>query len=264
MSISHPKKSFLPQYDGYALDFIKLNAAIFMIISHFNTICLQNSLPQMEFIGRGAFPLFCYVVAIAVLKVKNGSLPPVENEKKVKLYLVRLLIAALVSQPFYFYARGSDALNIIFTLALGVVFADLSFRAKLWQMYMLYAVALVSMLWRLPLEFGLAGVMLPSAVVLVLRGHRSACLFLILLLCFINTGGILDGLRAHISPVLWDLVALNGLFSIVLPWAVLSLARHIPQPRRSGSASVSLLPKYALYIFYPAHQIILKLLMVLK
>ena len=145
------------------------------------------------------------------------------------------------------------AVNVIFTLVAGVVFAALSYRAKLWQMYALYVLALVSMLWVLPVEFGLAGMMLPSAIVLVQRGHKSAWPFLILLVFFINAGGMLVGIRAHAGAEAWTFVALNGLFSSILPWLVVDMARRLPQKGR-------FLPKYALHVFYPAHLVILKLL----
>ncbi len=224
-----------------------------MVIDHINAIWLHHGEMLMGLVGRGTFPLFCYAVAAAVLKVKNSSLPPEERKKSVRRYLIRLLVLALAAQPFYFFALGGNTVNVIFTLALGIVFAALSFRARLWQMYALYTAALFSMLWTLPLEFGLAGVMLPSAIVLVQRGYRSAWPFLILLLLFINAGGALEGLEAHVSPLVWAYVALNGLFSSVLPWLVLDTANRLQQRGR-------FLPKYALHVFYPAHLAILKLL----
>lgn len=239
-----------------------------MIIDHINTIWLHQSVMLMELVGRGTFPLFCYAMAVAVLKVKDGPLPHDKKKKAIRRYLLRLFILAVVSQPFYFFAVGDNNVNVIFTLAVGVVFAALSFRVKLWQMYALYVLALVSMLWDLPVEFGLAGMMLPSAIMLVQRGNKSAWLFLILLLFFINAGGFLGGLRAHAGAAVWAYVALNGLCAIILPWLVVDMARRLPQPSRSdsdknsdaGTASGRFLPKYALYVFYPAHLAILKLL----
>ena len=253
MSKNSSQKNFLPQCDGYALDFIKLSAALFMIVDHINTIWLHHSVILMEFIGRGTFPLFCYAVAVAMLRAKETSLPLPDRRKIIKRYLGRLLALAVLSQPFYFFAIGGETVNVIFTLALGVVFAALSFRVKLWQMYLLYVASLFSMLWIIPVEFGLAGIMLPSAIVLVLRGHKSAWPFLILLLLFINAGGILTELQKNPPLFVWIYPALNGVFSIVLPWLVVDTARYMRQTDR-------FLPKYALHIFYPGHLFILKLL----
>jgi hypothetical protein len=224
-----------------------------MVIDHMNAIWFDDSSAVMEFIGRGTFPLFCYAMAMALLKIKEGPLPLEERKKAVRRYLKRLFIFALVTQPFYFYALGGDTVNVIFTLALGVVFAALSFRVRPWHMYLLYAAAMLSMLWVLPIEFGLTGVMLPSAIVLAMRGEKGARPFLFLLLMMINAGGLLEGLHLHGGLVIWSFVALNGLFSAFLPWAVLNVARKLAQRGR-------FLPKYALYIFYPAHMTLLKLL----
>jgi hypothetical protein len=262
-----PTKSFLPQCDGRALDFIKILAAIFMVIDHTNEICLQHTRLLMEMVGRGTFPLFCYAVAMAILKIKSASIPcegrgpdpakswiPAFAGTRQARYINRLFIGALISQPFYFFAFGGDTLNVIFTLALGAVFAIVSFRAQLWQMYALYIAAAVSMLWFVPLEFGFAGVMVPSAIVLALRGNKSAYPFLILLLVMMNAAGILPVIQHHQADLnSWIVAGLNGLASIILPWLALDLARALPQTGRW-------MPKYAFYVFYPAHLVILKLI----
>jgi hypothetical protein len=240
MSKYNTKKSFLPQCDGYALDFIKLSAALFMIVDHVNTLWLHQSVLPMALIGRGTFPLFCYAIAAGVLRTKDNA----------KKYMMRLIVLAVISQPFYYFAFGGETLNVIFTLAFGAFFAVLALRVAAWQMYMLYVAALVSMLWVLPLQFGLAGVMLPSAIILVHRGQKNAWPFLILLLLFINAGGLLEGVH---NAAAWTMMALNGLASIALPWLVLDAARYMKQTGR-------FLPKYALHVFYPGHLAALKLL----
>jgi hypothetical protein len=254
-----PTKSFLPQCDGRALDFIKILAAIFMVIDHTNEICLQHTRLLMEMVGRGTFPLFCYAVAMAILKIKQRDVPHAERKMKMRQYLVRLFAGALIAQPFYYFAfggnmAGGETVNVIFTLALGAVFAIVSFRAQLWQMYALYIAAAVSMLWFVPLEFGFAGVMVPSAIVLALRGNKSAYPFLILLLVMMNAAGILPVIQHHQAGLdSWIVAGLNGLASIILPWLALDLARALPQTGRW-------MPKYAFYVFYPAHLVILKLI----
>jgi hypothetical protein len=224
-----------------------------MFIDHINDIWLHQSQPLMMFIGRGTFPLFCYAVAMAVLKIKESSLPQEEKKKKIRTYLTRLLILAVVTQPFYFFALDNGLVNVIFTLAVGMVFAVLSFRLRLWQMHALFVIALLSMLWIIPVEFWLAGIMLPAAIILVMQGHRSAWPFLILLLLLLNCGGILPALQRGDALITWVAPALNGLFCIFVPWVVLDVASRLPQTGR-------FLPKYALYVFYPVHMTIIKLL----
>ena len=100
MSNYNQQKSFLPQCDGAALDFIKSCAAIFMITDYINTIWFHQAFISMNFIGRGTFPLFCYAVAAAVLKVKDSSLQREERKKIVRRYLKRLLILAAADGAF--------------------------------------------------------------------------------------------------------------------------------------------------------------------
>ena len=118
-------------------------------------------------------------------------------------------------------------------------------------MYVLYTGAIASTLWAVPLQFGLPGVMLPSAILLVQRGHKSAYAFLLLLLLFINAGGMPDNTlhTLTVAPMLfYTWICLAAIF---IPLLVLDAARHMPQTGR-------LLPKYALHIFYPAHLLLLK------
>ncbi len=215
-----------------------------MVIDHINLIWFDHEFFPMLLIGRATFPLFCYAVAAAMLRVKAGF---------PRRYMVRMLFLAIVTQPLYQFAANDVAGNVIFTLAVGGLLAAFTSRLKLWQMYILYTGAIISMLWLIPLEFGLAGVMLPSAIVLAQRGHKGVYPFLLLLMLSINAGGILDWLENSVSSVNWlsyVLVCLSGIF---LPLMVLDIARHLPQTGR-------LLPKYALHVFYPAHLVILKII----
>jgi hypothetical protein len=108
------------------------------------------------------------------------------------------------------------------------------------------------MLLPAPFEFGLVGVMLPSAIVLALRGQKSVYPFLLALLFFINAGDMLEPLRHGVNLNVWLAMFLIGVASTVLPLLVLDAAKNFKQDGR-------LLPKYALHIFYPAHLVILKL-----
>jgi hypothetical protein len=255
LSMKNPlfQEKLLPRCDGRALDFIKICAALFMVIDHIDEMWLHRSTMLLGLIGRATFPLFCYAIAMALFKIQNGSLSPEEKRKTVRQYLTRLLVLAVASQPFYFFSLGEMQANVIFTLALGVIFADLSYRLKIWQTCAVCALAIFSMLWILPLEFGLAGVMVPSAILLVMRGEKGAWIMLVLLLMLINAGGLLSAFTHHAPFIGWAHLAVIGFCCMLLPWAVLDAARFMRQTGR-------LLPKYALYVFYPGHLVILRLL----
>jgi hypothetical protein len=244
MFSSHSKKSFLPQCDGRALDFIKICAALLMVIDHMNEIWFGAELFTMYLLGRAAFPLFCYAVAAAVMK---------KDRRGAGIYAARLLILGALVQPFYQPALGAATGNVIFTLAAGAAFAAFTSRARPWQIYTLYAAAALSMLLPLAVEFGLAGIMLPSAIVLALRGQKGVYPFLILLLFSINAGGLLEVLQKGISRDAWMACLVIGLASALLPWLVLSIARDLKQSGRY-------LSKYSLHVFYPGHLVLLKAL----
>lgn len=214
-----------------------------MVIDHINLLWFDHAVLPMFLIGRGTFPLFCYAVAVAVMKA--GPAGP-------RRYAGRLLLAAVVAQPFYYFSVGGGMANVIFTLAAGSLLAGLSGRLRPWQMYAIYSIALASMMWKLPLEFGLAGVALPSALLLALRGQKSVYPFLLLLLFFVNMGGFLEALIQ--GPVLSFAATfiIVGLAAAFLPLMVLDAARYMKQAGR-------LLPKYALHVFYPGHLVLLKI-----
>lgn len=244
MSNNSPKKIFLPQCDGVALDFIKITAAIFMVIDHMNHIWFDYKYFSMIMIGRGTFPLFCYAMAMAILKAKTDM--PLH-------YIKRLLILALVTQPFYYFSVSTEIGSVICTLALGSLLAVLMSRLKLWQIYLIYIPFIFGALWNFPVEFGLPGVALPSAFVLALRGHKSAYPFMLLFLLLMNPAGQYDILGGEYpGPNVLVYYGLLGLACIILPWLVIDLARNFRQAGR-------LLPKYALHVFYPAHLFILKI-----
>jgi hypothetical protein len=241
MPINIQKKSLLPQYDGRALDFIKIFAALCMVVDHIDAIWFSRAYFSMFLIGRTTFPLFCYAVAVAVTK----------KEAFPKQYVLRMLILAVATQPVFFFAVGIEG-NVIFTLAAGAAFAAFSRALKLWQIYACYAVSVVSMHFPFPVEYGLAGIMLPSAALLVWRGEKSAYAFLLLLLFATNSNGVLDAVRTADGRATM-LFVMTGLATTFLPFFVLDFAKGMPQTGR-------LLPKYALHVFYPGHLAALKLI----
>ncbi len=216
-----------------------------MVIDHVNVIWLDRAFFSLLLIGRGAFPLFCYAAAIAILRADLQNPRRLwEREKQ----LFRLLAVAVAAQPFYWYALGEQTANVLFTLALGGIFAKVSLQLKRWHLYSLYGAGLASTLaWPLPVDFGMAGVMLPSAIVLALRGERSVIPFLLLMIFSMNAAGMLTSTDEKV----WIILCAFAVAGTLLPLLVLDIAKSLPQQGR-------LLPKYALHVFYPAHLALLK------
>lgn len=93
---------------------IKLIAIVTMLCDHSGDAILGH-FSILNVIGRIAFPLFCFQIVIGYKHTKN-----------VKKYLSRLFIFGLISQiPFslftYSYLGRLDLLNVYFTLALGLL-----------------------------------------------------------------------------------------------------------------------------------------------
>jgi len=249
-----PEKPPLRVFDGYALDFIKFAAALFMVNDHINAIWLHHSHMVMLLLGRTTFPLFCYAVAVAVWKIDKAAPTPEARAAKVKRYFSRMMVLALLTQLVYPFSIGDyETVNVIFTLALGALFAEQALRLRPAVMYALFLASVIAMLWVQPLEFGLAGVMAPAAMLMAMRGDKKALCFTILLLLFVNAGGILEGFTRQIPAAAWAVYALTGVFSVVMPWFVLEMAAQL---RGEGR----FLPKYALHVFYPGHMLALRLL----
>lgn len=242
-------KSFIPQIDGRALDTIKGLAAILMVIDHMNFFWFGDEIFEMTLLGRAVFPLFCYAVVMAMLR----------SPGKTQHYLYSLLLLGMVSEPFVQLTRPDSPLNVIFTLALGVFVADISRKAKDWQLILGFTTcALATVTLKIPLEFGLSGVALPAALMLVTQGRMRLVPMLLLLLFTMNVGGVTETMKNSpelnlLAPdVLYTMFAV-GLSASLLPYILLMAVRDLPQKGRW-------LSRYSLHFFYPLHQLLLWLL----
>jgi hypothetical protein len=88
---------------------IKLLAAILMVCDHIGAVIFPKIL-ILRFLGRLSFPLFAWLIG-------QGE----KNTNNFKLYLLRLVILGVVSQPIYYLTFHSSALNILATLAFGLL-----------------------------------------------------------------------------------------------------------------------------------------------
>ena len=100
----------------FNLDFLKIVAILTMTIDHFEKLVLKHQLPFLPEIGRVAFPTFIILLCFAVTI----------NSREPLRYSLRLMIAAFISQPFFYYAFETPyVLNIFYSL--GVISAGLTF-----------------------------------------------------------------------------------------------------------------------------------------
>ena len=111
-------------------NFIKLVAILSMVVDHFGAAFFPQY-PVFRWIGRLAFPLFCYCLTVGMLYTHN-----------IQKYFLRLGAFALISQPFWILAFNADDflgnlfnLNIFFTLLVSLA-AAWGFKEKKWWLFL--------------------------------------------------------------------------------------------------------------------------------
>jgi hypothetical protein len=144
-----------------ALDLLKWLAVLCMVLDHLR----YAGWPQewLYVPGRLAFPWFCLAIAANLARKKNA------HEMRLLPYLGwMLLFAALSEIPYRLFQPHPDTLNVLPTLALGLLLADAwqeRTRNATWAG--LGALVLAILLHR-QLMFGLPGVLLPLATLVAL------------------------------------------------------------------------------------------------
>jgi hypothetical protein len=222
-------------FSGAPLDVVKLVAAILMVVDHVNVIFLAHEANIWWKLGRIVFPLFCFATAC---NLRRGT--------RVPDYVGMLLLLGVVSQPIYAKALTADDGNILFTLAVGATILTALRTRGLWLQHAVLGIGVVAVFspWiraRSGLDFGLAGMLFPSALFLVMDGRWSHVVWLALLLVGLNWH---QPNPMQFAPLSAALFAGVGSIAVVL----LALAfRHRPR----------FLPRYALHVFYPAHLLVL-------
>ncbi|MBB6218774.1 hypothetical protein HNQ80_004949 [Anaerosolibacter carboniphilus] len=123
-------------------DILKLIAIISMFIDHVG-YGLFPEVMVLRYIGRIAFPIFAYHIAIGCRYTKN-----------LHQYVLRLFLFAIISQvPYTLYFRPSP--NIFFTLAFGVMVIQAYKENRPWLALLVAAIAHF-----LGASYGIYGIML--------------------------------------------------------------------------------------------------------
>ncbi|RON76913.1 TraX family protein [Pseudomonas fluorescens] len=222
--------------DG-ALDLLKWMALLSMLFDHLRYVGISADWLYVP--GRLAFPWFC--LAMAANLAREGA------RKMEWRYLGWLLLFSAVSEiPYRLYLPDPDTLNVMPTLALGLLVAR-GWQDQAMLSRLLGAAALVlAAVFPERLMFGLFGVLLPLAMLLVFRRPWYFSLL----------PGLI-GLAANQWHVLFDSarfgssVAILGiatcLFAPVLGMFLLRHGRHLQPPAMRRWA----------YALYPAHFLLL-------
>lgn len=230
---------------------IKLLACLFMLIDHAGKMLFPN-VPEMRLIGRLAFPLFAYGIAVGAVYTHN----PLR-------YLKRIVLLALVSQPLYalgldhaprsmfsipffenplgsiraFYVNSWQTPSILVSLALGLCIL-IAIRRRQWILAL--GVYMLCTRFASNLDYGIGGIRL-MILFYALCEHPLLALPIISAYMISWSGGSTYSFFGHTF----------GMRIFALPAAIFTC---LPL---SGNIR---LPRWFIYGFYPAHLIALAIL----
>ncbi|MHA3734647.1 TraX family protein [Pseudomonas sp. Eth.TT006] len=222
--------------DG-ALDLLKWLALLSMLLDHLRYVGISADWLYVP--GRLAFPWFCLAMA--------ANLARVGAQKTEWRYLGWLLLFSAVSEiPYRAYIPDPDTLNVMPTLALGLLVArgwqDRALLSRLLGAVALLLAVLVSP-W---LMFGAFGVLLPLALLLVIRRPWYFSLLPGLVCLAGNQWQVL-----YEAAQFGNYVAVFGIAACLLaPLCGLFLLQH------AGSVHPLPMRRWA-YALYPAHFLLL-------
>ncbi|PIB43778.1 conjugal transfer protein TraX [Pseudomonas sp. 2822-15] len=223
--------------DG-AQDLLKWLALLSMVLDHLRYVGL--SLDGLYVPGRLAFPWFCLAIAANVHRLANT---PVTGQWR---YLGWLLLFSVISEvPYRLFIEDADTLNVLPTLALGLLVARGWQQKALFDRGLALIALVIAALLSAQLMFGFFGVLLPLAMLLVFTRPWYFSLLPGLVCLAANQWQIL--LNSG-TPV-----ALMGLAAcLIAPLAGLLLLRH------AKNASPPAMRRWA-YALYPLHFLLLLL-----
>ncbi|MBA6058691.1 TraX family protein [Pseudomonas juntendi] len=224
------------------LDLVKWTAMATMVADHLRF--LWPTADGLFVVGRLAFPLFCLAIAVNVQRARAGSFNSMGNVR----YLGLMLLFAVLSEPAYRWLDGgSQTLNVMPTLVLGLLVAWGVHYPLLSLRLLGLAAGLAGFLFSGQLMYGVPGVLLPGACLMARRQGGAAWV----LPCLLAMGGNLTNswLQAHLLAPITLLTLLSAASALALGSALL---RHddwrVPAVGRWG------------YLFYPVHLLVIKVL----
>lgn len=215
-------------------NFIKLVAIISMTIDHIGAVFFPQY-PVFRWIGRIAFPLFCYCLTVGMLYTHS-----------IKNYLLRLSAFALISQPFWILAFNSDDimgnifnLNIFFTLVVSLL-AAWGFIEKKWWLF----IGSILLLCFVNFDYSITGLVL-IMIFYLCRSHPQIGLLLFTLTYLPSL------FSSPEDPLALHLGGLSIGFEIFCLFALPFIYIHTNVHPK--------IPKWFFYIYYPAHLLVIYL-----
>ena len=209
---------------------LKIIAVITMLIDHSGRL-IFNRFSFMNYIGRLSFPIFAFLIAEGYIHTKN-----------LKNYFLRLLIFAIISQiPFTLLFPDKFILNVLFTLALGLL--TISVYNKLTNKFLgiLFVIFSAILAQILHFDYGWSGIV----IIFFFYRFRNKKIFMNLIFVF-----------TEFIYYFYSFIQTNKThYLLIIPFCTLSL---IPINLYNGKKGKNI--KYFLYMFYPLHLIALYLI----
>ncbi|MBK5508986.1 TraX family protein [Pseudomonas sp. TH15] len=231
----------MTQRDG-ALDLLKWLALLSMVLDHLRYV--GYSLDFLYVPGRLAFPWFCLAMAANLARMRAVT---TDGQWR---YLGWLMLFSAISEiPYRLFIPDPDTLNVLPTLALGLLVARGWQSPTLQSRLLAVACVLLAVLFPERLMFGFFGVLLPLTMLLVIRRPWYFSLLPGLVCLAANQWQVL-----YEAAQLGNSVAIFGIAAcLIAPLAGVLLLRHAgrlkPPPMRRWA-----------YALYPVHFLLLLLI----
>ncbi|NLG57342.1 MAG: hypothetical protein GX540_02900 [Clostridiales bacterium] len=226
---------------------MQLVAIVTMIIDHIGAIFFPGVL-VLRVIGRIAFPLFCWGIAVGADKTRHFT-----------RYALRLLALGVVSQPFYMLALNHtwSQLNVLATLLLGL----LAIRGLQINRYgsALWAPAVCLLLaTAITMDYGWQGVLLIILMYLArhTKGGLAALMISFCLLWGSGSLAVFRGVSVNSGLNMLDRAVNAHIARISLQFLAILALPLMMIKTKSGIR----LPKWLSYAAYPGHLMILWLI----
>ncbi len=211
---------------------LKIIALVSMLIDH-TGVALFPQLAWMRYVGRLAFPIYCYLLTEGALHTRD-----------IRKYIFRLLVFAAVSELSFDLALMDGRLfymkhqNVFFTLAIGV--------AMIWACEYLNRLYSPGKVWMLHVAVFAAAAMIAECAEV---DYHSRGIMVIAAFYFFRNEAVLK--YFFVALVLFNMGGKE-------PAAILSLILIDMYNGKRGSQPTAL--KYAFYAIYPVHLTILYLI----
>ncbi len=224
---------------------IKLVAVFFMIIDHIGA-SIYPQVFELRLLGRIAFPLFAWGIAIGADYTKN-----------IFIYAIRVFVLGLISQPIYNIALGHtwQELNIMFTLTLSIV-AIMGIQKKwFYSQYWLPVLCLLATSF-ISVDYGYKGVLFVILLYIAKDSKKTLFATFIAYALFWGQGSVVREIfgmqfpwvNTPLNSVIQPFFGIQSLIWLALPFILINT--------KSGIR----IPKYLGYALYPLHLILLMIL----